>query len=147
MITSGCDGARDLKRRRGITRVEHHVAGVTQLRLHQRPEVIVVVDDQDAARRPGAPSRRRWPPPARSTAASSARGRRQREREARALVELAVDEDAAAVLFDQRLGDGEAEAGAALAPRRRAVDLLELAEQAIEIFGRDALALIGDGDA
>ena len=59
--------------------------------------------------------------------------------------ELAVHENAAAVLFDQRLRDGEAEAGAALAPRRGAVDLLELLEQTIQILGSNAFALIRDG--
>ena len=72
---------------------------------------------------------------------------RQLEPERRALCPtLGFHPDAPAVHLDDALGDGEAEAGAALLLGIGAVDLLELLEDARLLAPRDARAGIGDRD-
>src|SRR5690606_1088057 len=59
------------------------------------------------------------------------------QRETRTLIELALDQDAAAEQLCEPAREGEAEAGSAVQPRRRAVDLPELVEDRLELTGRD----------
>src|SRR5271154_6214658 len=54
--------------------------------------------------------------------------------------------DAAAVLGDDAAADGEAEAGAAHGAGVGGVDLVEALEDALELVGGDAAALIADLD-
>src|SRR5689334_15849645 len=62
---------------------------------------------------------------------------RYRERECRAFADLGLDPEAAAVHFDDALGDGEAEPGAALLLGGRGIGLLKLLEDL-------GLVLLGD---
>jgi len=64
-----------------------------------------------------------------------------------AATRLAVDPDRPAHQLDELLADRQAEAGSAIAARRRAVCLDEAGEQRIAHLGRDADAGVGDLDA
>src|SRR6266849_5409492 len=68
------------------------------------------------------------------------------EMELGAAADFAFDPDAAAVHFDDVLGDGEAEAGAAEFAGARGVDAVEALEDARLVGGGDADAGIGDGE-
>src|SRR6266849_5715374 len=68
------------------------------------------------------------------------------EVELRAAADFAFDPDAAAMHFDDVLGDGEAEAGAAELAGARGVDAIEALEDARLVGGGDADAGIGDGE-
>ena len=74
-------------------------------------------------------------------------GCRDFEMEFRADAQFAGDADGAAHGGDDPLGNGEAEAGAAMLARRRAVGLFEFLENAIEIVGRDAGAGVAHREA
>src|SRR5262245_29957196 len=77
-------------------------------------------------------------------------GRRigQRHHEARAVfVVRAFDPDAPAVALDDAARDGQAQARAADLARVRGLDLLELVEDALAIFGGDADAVVPDAQA
>ena len=63
---------------------------------------------------------------------------RQGEGEGRASPEARFHPDAAAMHFDDALGNGEAQAGAALLPGRGVVDLLKLLKDFLLIGGGDA---------
>jgi hypothetical protein len=71
----------------------------------------------------------------------------QGEREGRALAGRGLDPDATAVHLDDAPGDGQAETGAPLRARRRAVDLLELLEDPLLVGLGDARARVRDRDA
>ena len=60
--------------------------------------------------------------------------------------ELALDVDLAAVVLDDVPDDGEAEPGAAGRARASLVDAVEALEDPRHLVGRDADALVGDGD-
>src|SRR5712691_1687414 len=68
------------------------------------------------------------------------------EMELGAAADFAFDPDAAAVHFDDVLGDGEAQAGAAELAGARSVDAIEALEDARLVGGGDADAGIGDGE-
>src|SRR5260370_36281916 len=68
------------------------------------------------------------------------------EVELRAAADFAFDPDAAAMHFDDVLGDGEAQAGAAELAGARGVDAIEALEDARLVGGGDANAGIGDGE-
>src|SRR6266849_4249419 len=68
------------------------------------------------------------------------------EVELRAAADFAFDPDAAAMHFDDVLGDGEAQAGAAELAGARSVDAIEALEDARLVGGGDANAGIGDGE-
>ena len=74
------------------------------------------------------------------------RGDGQRDAEGRALLLLALDRDRAAHQLHEALRDGEAEAGAAEAARRRGVDLAERREEHVHPVGRDPDARVADGE-
>ncbi len=95
-------------------------------------------------------------PATRSAAAASASpgerarigdGQSQREAERAALARRALDADRAAHQPDDAVRDGQAEAGAAEAPRRRAVLLGERLEDEGLLVGGDADAGVVDGEA
>ena len=69
------------------------------------------------------------------------------EPEGAALSLFAVDPDLAAVLLDDGLADGEAEAGAALLARVAGLDLAEALEDGAAMGGGHAAALVDDLDA
>ena len=71
---------------------------------------------------------------------------RQREPERRALAFAALDADLAVHQVDQVAADRQAEAGAAEAPRRRAVGLRERREQALSGLVRNADAGVANAD-
>src|SRR5687767_14930872 len=68
------------------------------------------------------------------------------EKESAAVAEFALDPDFAAVGLDDVFDDGEAEAGAALVAGAGAIDTVEAFEDAALRFGRNAGAIVGDGD-
>src|SRR5687767_9527237 len=68
------------------------------------------------------------------------------EKESAALAEFALYPDFAAVGLDDVFDDGEAEAGAALVAGAGAIDAVETFEDAALRFGRNAGAVVGDGD-
>ena len=72
------------------------------------------------------------------------RGRGQRDAEGRSLPLLALDADRAAHQLDEALRDGEPEAGAAEAARRRRVHLAERGEEQVHPVGRDPDARVAD---
>src|ERR1039457_3462416 len=69
------------------------------------------------------------------------------KQEAAALAGRAFGPDAAAVLLDDAAAEGQAQAGAAESAGVGGVTLLEAVEDAIELLGRDALALVLDDEA
>src|SRR5262249_10063115 len=71
---------------------------------------------------------------------------RQLHLEGRALAERRLHPNAAAVHFDDLLGDGEAKAGAALGLGVRAVDLMELVEDPVLLIKRYAGTGVGYRD-
>ena len=71
---------------------------------------------------------------------------RQLDGDRRAAAGRAVDLEAAVVAVGDPLGDGEAESAAAHLPRTRLVRAVEAVEDVRERLGRDALAVVGDGD-
>ena len=73
-------------------------------------------------------------------------GRGQVERERAAPVDLALDVDLAAEQPRDLAADREAEAGAAVAPARRSVGLLERLEDQAQLVPRDADAGVLDGE-
>src|SRR5687768_5634100 len=80
-----------------------------------------------------APRRRSWLP---------AESPRQREAECRADARLGLDLDAPPVALDDLLADREADAGAVIVAA--AVQPLEQDEDALEVFSRDADAVVAD---
>src|SRR5215813_10864242 len=75
--------------------------------------------------------------------APSARRAQQGEGEGRALPGSGLDPDASAVQGKDSTSDGEAQPRAPLLPRVRAVDLLELVEDAGLVLRRDAWSGVG----
>src|SRR5215211_7482992 len=73
--------------------------------------------------------------------------RRDRERERRALADLGLDADPAAVQLDELARDVEAEPRALLAARGARARLRVLVEDVAEVFPGDADAGVGDRDA
>ncbi|MFO0747453.1 MAG: hypothetical protein U1F43_17580 [Myxococcota bacterium] len=108
----------------------------------QRPAVVATA--RRLARRPSTTSTR---VPRRPRRVAGDCGERHLEPEGRAHVGSALDADLAAHELDQLAADGEPEAGAAVAPRVRAVDLREGAEEAAQVLGGDADAGVGDRHA
>src|SRR5947209_20269019 len=74
-------------------------------------------------------------------------GYRDCERERRACAHLGLDFDLAAVEFDELARDVESETRALLAARGARAGLRVLVEDVAEVFGGDADACVGDGDA
>src|SRR6185312_10662013 len=72
---------------------------------------------------------------------------RQSKRKRRSLSRCGFEPELAAVAFDNRFGDAEAEAGAAFVAGRGSVGLGKLFEDAGLELRRDSPALIGDRDA
>src|ERR1700678_3575357 len=72
--------------------------------------------------------------------------RRQREMKPAAFAWRAFGPDAAAVLLNDAAAEGEAKAGAAQSARVRSVALLEALEDALQLLGRDAAALVFHGE-
>ena len=72
--------------------------------------------------------------------------RRQHHRKGRALAGRALDVEPAAMAVDHVLDDGEAEAGAAELARARGVDAVEALGEPRQVAGRNAVALVGNGD-
>src|SRR6185437_7483900 len=85
---------------------------------------------RDAARR-ALPARRRH---------------RQVDGEDRALAQLALDVECAAVVAHDVLDDGEAEPGAAQLARAGGIDAVEALGEPRQVLARDALAMVADGD-
>src|SRR5207249_3151158 len=118
------DPLQSLRRRLGITAED---SPRLQLKPEHAPIRRVVVDDQD---------------PLTGELARAGQGLRRRGRvgghggdgevKRRALAGLALDPDAPAHQLTQTLADGQAEAGPAVAARRRHVDLAERLEEAVE---------------
>src|SRR5262249_35738371 len=71
---------------------------------------------------------------------------RQPQGEGRSDADRGVDVDAAAVVDRDVLDDGEAEPGATGVPRAGLVGAVEPFEDAVEVLGRDADALVADRD-
>lgn len=69
---------------------------------------------------------------------------REGDAEGAALAGLAFDLDIAVVVFDDGFDDGEAEAGVAAACAAGGIDSVEAVEEAGEMLGGNALALVGD---
>src|SRR5690606_23506801 len=69
----------------------------------------------------------------------------EREREARALADRALDADAAAVRLDDALDEEQAETRATVVARQRVLDLEELLEDPAVVAPLDADAVVGDG--
>src|SRR5579875_2543670 len=68
------------------------------------------------------------------------------DREDRALAELAVDVERAAVMGDDVLDDGKAEAGAAELAGAGRVDPVEPLGEPGQVLARDAVAMVAHGD-
>src|SRR5262249_28522236 len=66
--------------------------------------------------------------------------------ESRALAQYGLHPDAAAVHFDDLLGNGEAKASTAFGLRIRVIDLMELLENARPLLFRDSRAGVHDAD-
>src|SRR5262249_10293392 len=66
--------------------------------------------------------------------------------ESRALTELRLDPDAAAVHLHDLLGDGKSQTGAALGLSKGAIDLMELFEDTRLLGGRNAGTSVRDAD-
>ena len=119
---------------------EHADAERAQQVFEREPRVGLVVDHQNphhiGARQCGRGRGRRH-----------GERKARREDEARAVAGRALDPDRAAHQLDDALGDREAEPGAAVATRCRAVGLGEFLEQPLDLFGRHADARIANREA